>query len=286
MEWLPAMLLKPDGQQEEWKCFEKDLTKEIYLSCSVNWQNQLYIFGGESQKRQILRLTGHKLEYAGQLSFDHKMGACSVMADQYIFLCFGTTPFFADSNRCRRSTGPLNQFTDIALSTYDHGLTQTSCSESKYKKLFNKLIIYLAVLVAVGDFISKKSEIFVDEKWATIEDPPINGVAITAYATIFHAGYHYYFGGYTASRIRSIIRLEEKSWTWSNYGEMNTARQGHGVILFDDRFLVIGGYYTKKNEVCQFDADKLTCTEFASSLSNYENTPSLFIVDIDSEPCQ
>ena len=125
--WKPAMLLNSEGEQKELACFERDDTTEAYNSCSINWNNQLFIFGGISDKRQISRLTGHKLEKVGTLDFVHYFGACSVMNNRFIYLCFN----FADGNRCRRSTGPLEQFIQVSLSSYAHAATQTSCSDSK-----------------------------------------------------------------------------------------------------------------------------------------------------------
>ena len=128
--WKDALLFNSDGEQQKVTCFERDDKTEAFLSCSVNWNNQLFIFGGKKEKRQISRLTGHKLEKVQSLDFDHKQGACSVMASKFIFLCFNT----ADSNdlkRCRRSTGPLEPFEPVSLSNHNHGIAQTSCSDSK-----------------------------------------------------------------------------------------------------------------------------------------------------------
>ena len=134
--WKPALLLNSEGEQKELACFERDDTMtEAYASCSINWNNQLFIFGGNSDKRQISRLTGHKLERIGTLLFDHYQGSCSMMANKHIFLCFSNSwgrndPH--DYNRCRRATGPLEQFSEVALSTYDHKATSISCSDSKF----------------------------------------------------------------------------------------------------------------------------------------------------------
>ena len=128
--WQPAMLLNSEGEQKELDCFERDETTEAVYACSINWNNQLFIFGGANERRQISRLTGHKLERIGSLDFDHKRGACSVMANSFIYLCFNV----ADSNywkRCRRSSDPLKQFSEVALSTHRHPSTQTSSSDSK-----------------------------------------------------------------------------------------------------------------------------------------------------------
>ena len=127
------------GDQKELSCFEPDSDTETYFSCFINWKNQLFIFGGENNKRQISQLTGHRLKRVGHLLFDHDWGACSVMANKYIFLCFNTGDS-NDSKLCRRSTGPFEQFTEQPFSTHDHTrIPQTSCSESKFMYLNNKI---------------------------------------------------------------------------------------------------------------------------------------------------
>ena len=63
------MLVDSVGGKEEFKCFEHESTTEASGSCSVNWNNQLFIFGGKT--RQISRLTGYKLKRVGDLSFDY-----------------------------------------------------------------------------------------------------------------------------------------------------------------------------------------------------------------------
>ena len=128
--WKPAMLLSSAGEQKELACFERDDTTEAFQSCSINWNNQLFIFGGRSDKRQISQLTGHKLEKVGSLDFDLFNGACSVMNNRLIYLCFNTAES-TDYRRCRRATGPLEQFSQVPLSIHDHTSIGTSCSDCK-----------------------------------------------------------------------------------------------------------------------------------------------------------
>ena len=124
--WKPAMLVNLAGGQEELTCFERDDTTEAYKSCSINWQNQLFIFGGSSEKRQISQLSGYKLKRIGDLLFDLDKGACGVMGNK-LFLCFS----YDDGRRCRRSNSPFEQFSEVALSAYWHRNIQATCSDSK-----------------------------------------------------------------------------------------------------------------------------------------------------------
>ena len=143
--WKPAMLLKSGGEQQELACFERDDATEAQYSCAINWNNQLFVFGGILvDRRQISRLTGHKLERVGSLDFDHYIGGCSVMNNEFIYLCFNSGPSSTagpyDHKRCRRSTGPMEQFSEVALSTHSHAVTKTSCTDCKFRevgKLFN-----------------------------------------------------------------------------------------------------------------------------------------------------
>ena len=121
------MVIDSQGEQEELTCFEKDDKTEAYRSCSLTWQNRFHVFGGDNERKQISRLNGHKMERIGDLAFDHYWGACSVMNNQFIFLCFNDASY----KRCRRSTGPLETFSEVALANNDHRWIQTSCSESK-----------------------------------------------------------------------------------------------------------------------------------------------------------
>ena len=128
------MLINSVGGQEELTCFERDDTTEAMYSCSVNWENQFFIFGGWAKKRQVSRLSGYKLKREGDLLFDHYMGACSVMANEYIFLCFSAPSAdtgMDDYLQCRRSTGPLKEFSELDFSIQYHMMIQTSCSDSK-----------------------------------------------------------------------------------------------------------------------------------------------------------
>ena len=127
--WKPAMVIKSNGEQQELSCFERDGNTEAYKSCSLTWQNRFHVFGGDKRRRQISRLNGYKLARIGDLAFDHYLGACSVMANQFIFLCFNI--YNSNDYKCRRSTGPLETFSEVSLTTHDHRRTQTSCSESK-----------------------------------------------------------------------------------------------------------------------------------------------------------
>ena len=123
--------------------------------------------------------------------------------------------------------------------------------------------------------------------WTPIGEPPVGGYQIYGYAAIFHSGYHYYFGGSKggSDELNSILALQEKTWTWSSFGKMKTSREGHGVIFVGDRFMLIGGYGTKKNEACFLKNDQFSCKQVASSLKDYVYYPILYLVDGTYKSC-
>ena len=138
--WKPTLLINSVGEQEELSCFERDSNTDAWYSCSINWENQLHVFGGWNQKRQISRLNGYKFERIGTLPFNHYAGGCGLTHNSFIYLCFNEYGS-SDYQRCRRSTGPLDNFTEIPLANYEHRQVTTSSSESKSSCLIPHLII-------------------------------------------------------------------------------------------------------------------------------------------------
>ena len=137
---------------------------------------------------------------------------------------------------------------------------------------------FLAVLVAVASRkpVHKKGEKFENGVWSEIQEAPID---TNAYAAIFESGNFYYFGGADDSGpLSSILRLNAATWTWSNVGNLNSARNGHEVILIENTYLVIGGELNQPNEVCLLNNGQFTCEEKNTTLDNYRYKPLLFLV--------
>ena len=127
--WKPALLLDATGRQDQVDCFSPDQFKEAYWSCSLTWQNQLYIFGGQSRKQQIKILSDRSLQVVGYLKFDRKFGACTNLANKKVYLCFNNVQ--SDYKRCRWSREPLGSFEEATLATYDHKQSRISSSDGK-----------------------------------------------------------------------------------------------------------------------------------------------------------
>ena len=63
-------------------------TFDVAQSCDIIWKNQVYIFGGQRQKRQILKVDKCQLKNTGkQLPMDTSYPAC-VNAEDEIWICF------------------------------------------------------------------------------------------------------------------------------------------------------------------------------------------------------
>ena len=111
--------------------FEFDNGAEVYNSCSLQWQNHYYVFGGLIEKRQVSRLNGNRLERKGTLEFDF-LGACTVLNQLTIVLCFDWTPLVSLSPRlCRKSNNPLGTFAKLPHSNYDHSWTRIASFDGK-----------------------------------------------------------------------------------------------------------------------------------------------------------
>ena len=129
--YKPNVMINTDGQHEKLTCFKRDDKTEADRSCVVNWRNEYHVFGSYKERRQISKLSGLNLKRIGELAFDHYRGACSVMNNQFIFLCFNTDRDRKDTKRCRRATGPLGTFSEVASTNHDHRSILTSSSDCK-----------------------------------------------------------------------------------------------------------------------------------------------------------
>ena len=109
--------------------FEFQPDTEVDMSCSITWQNELFVFGGARMKRQISKLVGCSLTNVGQLSFDHKYGACSNVANRMLYLCFNSD--YGDEKKCRFASSPNDEFEEISDSSYEHEFTRIGSSDRK-----------------------------------------------------------------------------------------------------------------------------------------------------------
>ena len=109
--------------------FEFGDNTEVYLSCSLQWQNLFYVFGGFDEKRQVSMVSGNRLDRRGTLVFDLYGGACTVLNQITIVLCFPNT--YGEYDACRQSNNPLGSFTKLPNSIFSHGMTRIASFDGK-----------------------------------------------------------------------------------------------------------------------------------------------------------
>ena len=102
----------------------------VYHSCSVQWKNQMIVFGGSGDyKRQISQVINCQLVQTGQLMFDLDFGTCTIGSRDTIFVCFNDS--YDDYSKCRKSAGPLEEFEEVEHAQHDHYRSRISSSEGK-----------------------------------------------------------------------------------------------------------------------------------------------------------
>merc|ERR1711935_604254 len=104
--------------------------QEVYHSCGVTFRNKQLIFGGQTNRRQILEINDCGLKTIGSIPFDHDRGACS-STDDAIVLCFNSNDS-NDYNRCRMASSPNGRWSQMLLSNYAHRYTSIASSSDGF----------------------------------------------------------------------------------------------------------------------------------------------------------
>ena len=104
---------------------------EVHHSCSLQWQNQYYVFGGKIEKRQVSMVNGKRLERKSTLDFDFSFGACTVLNQETIVLCFGKIYKPYSRYECHQSNNPTGSFIKLPDSNFEHELTRIASFDGK-----------------------------------------------------------------------------------------------------------------------------------------------------------
>ena len=120
-------MINPRGGYDQLN-FQFGHNTEVHQSCSLQWQNNYYVFGGTSERRQVSMVNGNRLERKATLNFECSSGACTVLNQKTILLCFGE-PGVRDE--CRQSKNPLGSFTKLPKSNYGHKYTRIASFDGK-----------------------------------------------------------------------------------------------------------------------------------------------------------
>ena len=121
------VILDQSGETRLLADFNFDSETESYYSCSVNFQNELYLFGGIFIKDQISKLTNCSLSRIGSLDFSFNGGGCANFGDEQIVLCFD----YYERKQCWTADNALGTFKRMTEANFDHKLTRIAASNGK-----------------------------------------------------------------------------------------------------------------------------------------------------------
>jgi len=260
---------------------------EVVDSCSVAWNNEQYVFGGQTNKRQISKIEDCELTQVGELDFDFSSGACDV-TDKHIVLCFGNDD---DTKTCRYGLDPFTITSALPQSNFGHRYTRIATGQ-------NNILAIGGCEVCDGSDFHSESELFdfETEQWTPTE-AEFDWNILFAAPVVWSDGF-YVFGGQTGLGQRDasdeIYRLGNR--TWVEVGKLETARFGHGVVATEEGFHVFGGDSTERimetqdtipvpSEFCQPGLnDSWSCIspKGALELNGLFNYPEIFIVSPDT----
>ena len=115
------------GQSKEID-FSYQSQTEAFGSCSVVWNGKMHLFGGSFYKRQISVVDQCQLKKIGELTFDMFYGACAQRNDAKIYICFEAYNNPATGRNCRQSDAPLDSFSQLPSSNYNHQNTRIAAT--------------------------------------------------------------------------------------------------------------------------------------------------------------
>ena len=76
-----------------------------------------------------------------------------------------------------------------------------------------------------------------------------------------------------------IAAFDTTTKQWNKLGELNQARHGHGVILHQGQFIVVGSYSDEAvTEQCTLKGDSVVCTPVSSEHEVYWFQPNMMSV--------
>ena len=85
----------------------------------------------------------------------------------------------------------------------------------------------------------------------------------------------------SSSKLTTIARFDPIQNNWTVLGNLNVARNSHGVIQVDNQFIVVGGSRgsgDEPTESCKLSGQSMTCTSRDPQLSNFRNYPELMLI--------
>ena len=236
----------------------------IEKSCSVIHNNELFIYGGLSDPRQILKLdcAGQKLKVRSPLLFDFYGGACT-SNNIDILLCFSEN----NEDQCYKSSTPApvswwQWFTYVRKSNFKHHPVTIAASSGQ--------------LFVTGDARHSYTELLNLSTWKWKSTVSYPADLVHSAATVFYDNKFYVFGGKSATRVLDDIMVFEPSdELWLQAGNLLSPRHQQSIKVVDDEFYVVGGLGSYKSEVCKSKAE-VTCKTIGNNELSNVKKPELY----------
>ena len=123
-----AVLVDMGGGFTNLDSFSFPSNTEVDHSCSLVFNNSMFLFGGRNQKRQISQVASCGLKQVGNLNFDFGHGAVTVTQGK-VLLCFNWSK--GEGQTCRMASSPTGHFSRIRYSNYHHFNTKIASNGGK-----------------------------------------------------------------------------------------------------------------------------------------------------------
>ena len=124
------LIIDGNGQSKEIE-FAYGSETETDSTCSIIWRGSMYVLGGDTYKTQISLVDRCRLEKIGDLPFNMKYGACAQRDDEEVFICFEDYKDSSTYKNCHVASGPLESFSNLPSSTYEHSNTRIAVTSGK-----------------------------------------------------------------------------------------------------------------------------------------------------------
>ena len=125
-------MIYPNGGYDQIN-FDFSNDTDVYRACSLQWHNHFYVFGGIDGRivnTQVSMVNGNRLEIIRKLEFAFDDGACTVLNQATILLCFDMRE--NHSKLCRQSNNPLGSFSKLPDSNYGHKKIRIASFDGNY----------------------------------------------------------------------------------------------------------------------------------------------------------
>ena len=238
---------------------------EVYASCSLTWNNQMYVLGGLTSPNQVQKIENCSLKLKGNLPFNLRLGTCTTVNEETIVACFD---YFNTSACYKSSTGPIGLFDSLPDSTFTHREARIAAIND--------------TVFAVGSaapFTSHAELLSLTKStWRVVQDYPFSS-DIRLMSTIALEDAFYVFGGLERRSGEEISTIAKFDGVWSRAGRLNTGRYAHSAILFGtNSVLALGGVGNRKVERCTLFGGEFECINKEPNLNDWSYYPELFLI--------